>query len=242
MMISAMSARPALSTLSPRAAATPQAETAAEPLDLSTIDTPAKAVLLPCLNPATQGVVLAGMVLSSMSGSPVTASLQMAFNDLTGDVNYKFNHEDLSQAVTAQGTIAGLPYSETWSLDQEKKTINMQAQLGETKVDLTLTPGQKGALVRGKAGNLPVLQIIAMEGNSGEKITTRGKLGTETFNGDMSIKEREDNGYDLTVTGKLGNAEISQQVSLAKQEQGLQMSGEGNLAGTSFSFTGSLGS
>ncbi|MCE7870364.1 hypothetical protein DYH09_08310 [bacterium CPR1] len=217
-----------------------QAQEASQPLDLTTIDNAQEAAAIPCLNPGLLSVVVTGAFISAMSNGPATAALQVALNGVPGSLSYTFNPQNPQQAITASGEVGGLPYRESWSIDQDKRQLTLTAQLGDTPVEVNMTAGEKSVLARGSVGDLTLTQVIGGEEDL-SSVTSNGQLGNERFNHQIDFAEDENGEYKVSIAGQLGEATLEQTVTLARAEDAqLSMQGEGNLAGTSFAMSGKL--
>lgn len=233
----ALAARPYTATSAPAPKSDPAA---AEPLDLSSIDTPAKAAALPCVNPALLGVLVTGLIVCSMTSSPATAILSLTLGDQQGNLTYTFNPRNPEQAITANGELGGQSYRETWSLDQEKKQLAVSARLGETPIELKLNAGQQAMLVKGNIGDFTVTQVIGGKEDL-SSINSNGQLGNVRFSHDIQVSEDEDRNYLMAVNGKLGRESIEQSVKIGKGEDSdLMFQGSGQVAGTPFAMDGRL--
>lgn len=238
--ISSAASAPRFTALTPSAPRQSEPETAAQPLDLTSIDTPQKALTLPCLNPALLGVALTGAIATSMSGSPATAVVSLTLGELQGNLTYTFNGQNPQQALQVSGQIGGQAYQETWSIDQQSQKATVRGSLGENAIDLTLSSGQKGMLLRGSLGQVPVTQVLGGESDL-SSITGTGKLGSELLDTSIKLTQDENNGYQMAVTGKLGQSALEQSASIARGDNGeIQFNGQGKLAELDFTMAGTL--
>lgn len=239
MLTSISAAAPRLTPCTPSAPRPVEPE-AAQPLDLTSIDTPQKALALPCLNPALLGVALTGAIASSMTGSPATAVVSLTLGDLQGKLTYTFNGQNPQQALQVTGEIGGQAYQETWSIDQQSQKASVHGSLGENAIDLTLSAGQKGMLLRGTLGQVGVTQILGGESDL-SSITGTGKLGSESLEHSIKLTQDDNNNYQMAVTGKLGQSTLEQSATIARDQDGqIQFNGQGKLAELDFTMAGTL--
>lgn len=234
MLTIAPTPRPTTSCVPRVTSAPPQA--ASEPVDFSSIDTPEKAVLMPILNPAILSATLAGIFLSTMTNGPVSAALSLAFNDTRGELQYTCTGEGAS----ATGQIGGLEYRESWTLDREKRQMLVEASLGETRMQMTITPGsQNAAQARGQIGDLKLIQVIGGKSDM-SSVSANGRLGGQTLGVNLAAREEERDTYLLSVNGAVGQAPLSQEIKLSQAGEGFAIEASGAMAGTDFRLSGSL--
>lgn len=248
----------------PARQAAPQAAPAApaptESVDLSTIDTPAKAAALPILDASVQLGLAAGIAAAVMAGmgggSAPLISLDIASKTAgqESSMQITIDPKNESDPVTSSGTFAGQPVSGSLKIDQANEQVSWIGKIGNNPEELhfagldqdaqSLKLNVKLGTVEGTVNFSPLKGDAGPDDYQGYRI--QGELGGQPYQVDTiidipeSLKRQEppENGrVETTMTSKgfLGTESIQKEYTLVGQMTSggivVEVNGTGTTAG-----------
>ena len=165
--------------------------------DLSTIDTPEEAYLMPVADLLVS--MAAGQAQDGDAEVTVTAGGQT------------FTYQTSEQAVT--GHINGKDFEMQASIDEEAGSVSMGTEVAGGSLSTQVSPLAGGLRVSGQAGTISYDQTLTLDpmaAFSGHVGDIEGQIGGLPFSQSMNMSE---DGTGLVITGQLGESAISQTVS-----------------------------
>lgn len=222
-------------------------------LDLSKIDTPAKAALLPTLEPAVQLGVFTGLVMSlagSATGAAMPVVMHVATKAADKSLNVTYTLDASAQSpLNASGDYAGLSTATTLTVDPMNLNATLNEALGSPDHVSKLTVGydsKKNALTAtGKLGDVDVDLTVGAVGEKLQNITgyhVAGTIGGQAYCLNSSFEVAPNaKGDDVNLPakicarGKLGDQDISKDYTLSANTDPsnpvVHISGSGTTAG-----------
>jgi hypothetical protein len=253
-MLSALSSiRPAAM---PRPAAAPPAATSppsqpADTLDLSKIDCPTKAALLPALEPAVQLGVVAGIMFAVMSGAQsgavplVSVDVGSKSADKLMTLHYDLDMKNGQCPLSGAGTIGGQDATASLSIGADNQGAILKDTIGGSSSELAIGVDQQGVRLtaQGRLGDVAVdLSFAPIQGSGGKDdfkgFHVEGQLGGQAYVMDNQFdpnRAMDGQQAHMTSRGKLGDQEIAKDytITASQSKSGMEVdiAGSGTTAG-----------
>lgn len=204
-------------------------------VDMSVVDSPEKAILLPALGASSNSILTEAMAMMSNGGPDEVASLQMVNDTTTFSLNYK--SDAASNSLIGQGHIGGVDFQETWtSKDDNNATIVVTGKIGKSDENLEITEDVDGTHIDGTIGSVAVHEVISdsagSDPNSVIGYTWDGTVGGKAYKQQYNLGELNGSSRPVSIQGSLGNAPVTMTGQEYPMSNGYAVAAQGNLAGT----------
>lgn len=202
--------------------------------DLSVIDTPEKAVLVPALNPTALIVLGAGLADSAKNNNGFGSNLMLTLGNTNPNFGLSYSTDDaIHNQMQGMGTLAQNGVQETWTLDVASGALSIEGTIGQSQECLKLVPGADGAThIDGMVGTQEVHETLTLQTTDGSPaLVWDGTVGGEKVHQEMSF-QTSDGKQGFHVTGSLGSAPITSDVEILSRDSTADLVGQGNIAGT----------
>lgn len=227
--------RPNVSSPAPPGAEDPDP---APPIDLSTIDSPAKAMLMPSMNATAWFVMLTTMA----NLGPIASTLQMTLGDNT-QANLDFRPvpgDPGTMKLEVRGNLGNAAVKENWVFNPEGASFTIDGSIGNSKESLSVSGEDDGNHLDGTVGNQEVHQVIDFEGEGDDsRLVFKGTVGDRNVLQSIKIVNDADGSQRYILDGSLGNTSdgsttpITTDITVTPTgHRGLLLTGQGNIAGT----------
>lgn len=232
MMVSTIS-RP-MPTLAPAAAkksVAADAPPATDPMDFTSIDTAAKAAMLPAFNPCSYMTFAGVLTASAMSGYPLKGDLAATIGNGSAQValSAKYNLTTPGPGtlgIESTGQLGDARFHEVWSYGTDEAIRiagSIEGSKGTVSENLVMQTGPNGGKLEGKIGNLDVHMLFtpnsfdgtiggvpvhetlqATTGSGTMKFDVKGTVGTDAATYSASMSPTDPHGALIQGSGSVG--------------------------------------
>ncbi|MHB2019225.1 MAG: hypothetical protein ACYCW6_19930 [Candidatus Xenobia bacterium] len=212
-------------------------------IDFSTIDSPAKAAVLPALNPVTLLTLVQTTAQAAQAGFGLSSAISGNLGASTA-ASMNYTMADPSTAtLSGHGTFGAAAFQESYQFDPTQGLL-ISGQIGNSAESLKLSDGQDGTHIDGTIGSVAVHEVLTNGGDDqNPKILIDGTLGGQKLHEELCNKPSSDpNGSPtLHMEGTLGSQAITLDENVtAQQDNGATLSATGNIAGVAVNLQHSL--